>query len=174
MDQLRTIRALPIFLDTTLVPAALVANSTFDGEKRGKAYGFEGAANWRFSDRWRVAGSYSFLRVHTDPKSRSVFNDAEERDSPIHQLNVRSFMNLTDRLELDTMLYLVGNLSNQDTHSYARLDLRLGYRLTPDLELSLAFQNLLEHRHKEFANGDDGVLAGEVPRSAYARLTWTY
>jgi iron complex outermembrane receptor protein len=175
-DKLRTAQTPAGSLDTSVAPAALSTLAIMDGRMDGKSFGAEAAGNWGVTDRWRLRGAYSFLHLNLDPKQSSNMRTAEspEGKSPLHQFHLRSFFDLTENLELDTMLYIVSNLANQNTHSYTRLDLRVGWRPTPDLELSLALQNLLEHRHKEFGDGDDGILAFEVPRSIYGRVTWRY
>ncbi|MFQ5515373.1 MAG: TonB-dependent receptor plug domain-containing protein [Myxococcota bacterium] len=175
-DDLGTAETLATTLDTSVSPPALAAFAQIDRKASARSYGVELAGNWEVTPRWKLRGSYSFfqLDLDVDNSSNSTSTEKSESDSPSHQFNLRSFYNLTDEIELDTMLYVVGNLHNQDTHSYTRLDVRLGWRPRPELELSLALQNLLEHRHKEFGDGEDGVLSSEVPRSIYARATWRY
>jgi iron complex outermembrane receptor protein len=52
------------------------------------------------------------------------------------------------------------------------MDLRLGWKATPALEISLVGQNLLHGRHVQFRSG--GARTEEVERSVYGRVTWQF
>ena len=105
---------------------------------------------------------------------------AAQGSSPEHQLQVKSYFNLTEKLELDAFLYFVDMLhavTIQSTvpavvPSYTRLDLRLGYRPVKQVELSIAGQNLFDKHHQEFYSRD--VIASTIPRSIYAKMTWRF
>jgi iron complex outermembrane receptor protein len=60
-----------------------------------------------------------------------------------------------------------------DIDDYATLDLRLGWRICPDLEFFLTGQNLLQDSHLEFVQ-EAFSYPVEVPRSAYAGLTYKF
>ena len=53
---------------------------------------------------------------------------------------------------------------------YVTLDVRLGWMITPKIELSLVGQNLLEKSHVEYVQEAFG-LPTEVGRSFYGKLT---
>jgi outer membrane receptor protein involved in Fe transport len=56
-----------------------------------------------------------------------------------------------------------------------RLDARLGWRPSEQLELSVGVQNLLEPRHPEFYMPDALVVPGnQVGRSAYGKIAWRF
>jgi iron complex outermembrane receptor protein len=60
----------------------------------------------------------------------------------------------------------VSALPAQTVPSYTSLDVRLGWRPLPRLELSLVGQNLLDPRHREFGGGV------EIERGVYAKAAW--
>jgi iron complex outermembrane receptor protein len=97
----------------------------------------------------------------------------QEDDTPAHQFNVRSRVDLPWHFEFDTALYWVDQVSNQDVRDYARLDARLGWRPWPQLELSVAGQNLAQDHHHEFGPSFT-ALPTSVPRSFYGKVTWRY
>ena len=70
-------------------------------------------------------------------------------DDPEYQLLLNSQMQLTDRLELDVRMRAVDTLQFSQTDSYVEADVRLGWRFTDMLELSVTGQNLIEDRRVE-------------------------
>jgi iron complex outermembrane recepter protein len=85
-------------------------------------------------------------------------------------------LSLPAHFEFDTVLRYVDNLaeigrSSPSVPSYLTVDLRLGWRPRPDLELQLVGQNLLDNQHPEF--GAPGSRH-EIPRSVYGKVTWKF
>jgi iron complex outermembrane recepter protein len=72
---------------------------------------------------------------------------------------------------LDGQFRYVDNVQN--VARYLTADLRFAYRPTPNLELSLVGQNLLDARHAEQAS-TIGAPTYEVPRSYYGKVTWKF
>jgi len=147
----------------------------FGNELAGETYGVELASNWKVTDVWNLGASYTWLhmRLRSGSSSGLVDPEAAEGDSPRHQFQVRSYLNLPRNFEFDTALYYVDSLSNQNAASYVRLDVRLGWRPTKNLDLSIGLQNLIESRHKEFGDAL-GVHATQVERSVYGKVTWRF
>jgi iron complex outermembrane receptor protein len=65
------------------------------------------------------------------------------------------------------------NTAIYEIDDYATLDLRLGWKIRPDLEFFLTGQNLLRESHLEFVQ-EAFSYPVEVPRSAYAGLTYKF
>ena len=57
---------------------------------------------------------------------------------------------------------------------YWTLDMRLGWKASRELELSLVGQNLLDHRHTEAINEPLPSMINEVERGAYLRADWRF
>jgi len=76
---------------------------------------------------------------------------------------------LPHNFELDLMLYYQSDYPARFVPSYTRLDLRLGWKPIPEVELSLMGQNLLDSQHLEF--GDQASPKTETERSFYAKAT---
>ncbi|HTH45456.1 MAG TPA: TonB-dependent receptor, partial [Oxalicibacterium sp.] len=70
---------------------------------------------------------------------------------------------------LDMTLRYVGALSNPDVPSYTTMDLRYGWKIRRDLELSVIGQNLIGGAHAEFG-GESG--RNVFDRSIFFRLVW--
>lgn len=153
----------------------------FDNLMDGRTYGVELAANWQVTPRWRLHGSYSWLKMDlkAKPGGSGVAGFASEGSSPRQMVKLHSLHNLAHNLELDASL----NFSSALTFgtplsgvtvvpSQTRLDLRLGWRPSPKVEVNLIGRNLLKKQHAEYVADD--VRASEVPRSVLAQVKWTF
>jgi len=133
-----------------------------------ESYGLETSLNWTVTDNWALGFGYSYLKK----KDRETHNVM--KDNPKHQFNVQSNLNLPYNLELDTYAYYVDDMKENagGVDSYVRLDFRLGWQASENVELSLVGQNLLEHNHDEW----DGTLAAgdQVPRAGYVMMKWDF
>lgn len=174
-DRLISLEPAVPFFEHTPPPAHLVIPLRFDNKVRGETYGTELAATFNATSRWKLSGSYSWLKMHLhrDLSSGDTTAEGQEGDSPAHQWGLRSQLTLPRNLELDTAWYFVSKLRNQNVPSYNRVDARLGWRLSEGLDLSVGIQNGLDRRHPEFGSGD-GFFASHVKRTAYGRFTWRF
>lgn len=150
--------------------------SLFDNNTKAKTYGVEIVADWKLYDWWRLQGTYSFLEVDGDPTDDS--RDANsvklmQGATPQHQLSLRSSLDLPNAVELDCWLRYTDRLEALGVDDYLTLDLRLGWHPTPELEIALVAQNLLEKKHQEYVP-EFQTLATEVPRGFYGQVVWRY
>jgi iron complex outermembrane receptor protein len=79
---------------------------------------------------------------------------------------------LPRHLSLDTSLYHVSRLPIDNIPSYTRLDARLGWKMTENVDLSVGLQDLLEKQHFEFLG--TGALSSQPQRGAYGKLIWRF
>lgn len=160
--------ASPPFPPGTL-PAFIKNKAKADG------YGVEVAANWKPTLHWSLAGSYTFMQVDVDlePGATDLLTEETGKDTPLHQFQVRSHLNLPQNFEFDSALYWVDAVSNQGVSAYTRVDVRLGWQPTDNVELSIVGQNLAEGRHPEFGSGFFSTRS-QVPRSMYGKITFRY
>jgi len=137
---------------------------------RGESYGGEAGVTVAPSDSWRLSASYSLLmmQVHGEPASAA---EAIELNAPTHQVVLRSAYDFTRHASLDAQLRYVDNV--QAVAAYVTADIRLSYRPTANLELSIVAQNLLDARHPEQAS-PLGQPTIEVPRGFYGKITWRF
>jgi iron complex outermembrane receptor protein len=141
-------------------------------------YGAEIFAGWNVTHRWKISPGYSFLQMHVagDPASQDPAAGAIANESPKHQVQVRSFVNLTRRLEWEAAVFQVGRLTdggNGSTPGYTRLDSRLGWHIGESLELSVVGQNLLSPAHAEYHDAF-AILHSLVERSVFCKATWHF
>jgi iron complex outermembrane receptor protein len=141
----------------------------------GETYGFELAAHWRPTNWWHLRAGYTFLKVEfeLDGSSRDIFSEAEEDDSPEHQVQLLSYMDLPYDLQLDAAFYYVDEVKGRDVSSYTRFDFRLGWEPRADLELFVVLQNAFDGKHAEW-NTDSAIVATRIPRSIFAGVTFRH
>ena len=106
-----------------------------------------------------------------DPQASSVALYQHQGDDPEHQVFLRSSVDVTDTVEFDAMLRWVDSLPDPEVPEYTALDLRLGWRVSETVELSLVGRNLLDPQHPE-----TGTTAerGEIARSVYLGAKWRF
>ena len=158
-----------------LPPGAIIPLVFFNG-LRGETYGFEISSNYRCSDRWRVTGNYSFLKMFLHSTAGDPSAETAEGDSPINQVYAQSSWDLAEHVEFDLMLRYVDRLPAQQVRQYITMDARLGWTPRPNLELALVGQNLLDAHLLQFnpAVNPLGDVPTEVPRGIYGMATWRF
>ena len=116
------------------------------------------------------------MNLHPKPTSHDPNATAPEHQSPQHQFNIRSYLNIRRNLLLDNSLYYVSGLPGLHVPAYTRLDSRLAWHLGESLELSLVGQNLLSSRHFEFGNIDEFIATADesVRTFLLTGITWSF
>lgn len=162
------------FLETSPASSHIVAPVPFGNKESARIYGVEVATTWRPVSFWNLHLNYSYLKIEERPDPTSAEPADEERRSPRHSIQALSRLDLPWNLECDTAVYFVDRLPSFNISSYVRLDLRLGWRPTKRLDVSVVGQNLLDDRHPEFAKKSDPFKPSEVQRSVFVRATWRF
>ena len=164
------------FFEADPLPAHLVSPIYYGTLLRGETYGLSAAVNLNLTSRWKLKGSYSFLRMHlhTDPASMDTTTEATEGDNPRHQFQLHSYLNVGRNFDLDTSLYHVSSLTGQQIPGYTRIDARFGWHMRENIEGSFGVQNLFDGRHQESNPIDSLVLPSQVRRSVYGKMTFRF
>jgi iron complex outermembrane receptor protein len=136
----------------------------------GHSYGGEAVITFSATESWRLSASYSllFMKMYGNPP---IDTEALEANAPASQFVLRSAYDVTRHLSLDAQLRYVSSLDL--IPAYVTADVRLAYRPTANLELSLVGQNLFQASHPEQAN-TIGVPTVEIPRGYYGKITWHF
>lgn len=161
----------------------------------GESYGFEISSKWQVNESWKLEASYDYLKATLHINNGSTDNTSNqslellEGRNPQSQFKLKSFYNITPKIELDNILYYVSGLpmggnstynpstnsmnSGTGISSYFRFDTRLGYLPTKNLDLSIGVQNLFNQVHSEF---NAAILNNrtEIGRTFYAKVVWQY
>jgi len=136
----------------------------------GDTYGVEAWGDYRLADWWRMTATINLMHEHLTFKqgASGILGTSQAGDDPAAQASLRSSMNLGRTVTLDGDLRYVSALPNPAAPAYAELNMRLGWNVTPRLQISVAGSNLLHDHHLEFPA--PGATA--VPRSAFIELRW--
>ncbi|NRF68133.1 TonB-dependent receptor [Aquincola sp. S2] len=140
----------------------------------GRSHGIEAWGSWQPLPSWRLHAGGALLRQRAE--LRPGFNDSRsvatlEGGNPRHWWLLRSSHDLGERLELDLTWRGVAERPASGVPSYHALALRLGWQVTPAVELSVGLRQLSSGGHAEF-----GALAtrAEFERDAYLKAEWRF
>ncbi len=143
---------------------------TFGSLMEGKASGIEMWGNAQLTSQWRLSAGLVGLhqRFRLKPGSNDAAGPGTARKDPSHTAHLRSTFLLASDKELEVGIRKVRALDNPAVPAYTTLDARFGWRLRPNLELSVMGLNL-NGGHAEF-----GPLATrtEVGRELAVKLVW--
>jgi iron complex outermembrane receptor protein len=138
---------------------------------KARITGLEGWGTWRLAPAWRLAGGFVLLRERFErkPGSSDVTGVSQLADDPRQTAQLRSSWDLARTVEFDVAARYVGKLPDPAVPAYTVVDGRLGWRVRPDLELSLIVQNAFDRKYAEF-----GTVAtrAEFARSYLMKLQW--
>jgi len=143
----------------------------------GRTYGAEAFLEWKALENWTLSGGYTWFlpALRIQPSSTdSVTLPENQGNAPRNQMQVRSRASLPKRIEWDTAIYRVGRLGTGNIPAYTRLDVRIGWRASSHIELSVGGRNLLSPAHMEFDETEQKVLSAPVERNFYCSVTWRF
>lgn len=157
-DRLRSVEATPI-------------GGVLENRIAGTVSGIEAWGSYRVSEAWRLSGGLVEMRrnLQREPGSADVRGLAALGNDPERTLMLRSAFDLTLRHELDFTVRHVGALPDPAVPSYTAVDARVGWRPSPDIEVSLSLQNMFDAGHAEFGSA---ATRSEFERSVFLKLLW--
>ena len=168
------------------LPPGFCAPAIWGNEMEARGWGTELVGNWRPTEYLQFTTVYTWMKVRADLKDGSTDPTSvnTEDSTPEHQVQLRARVDLPWDLQLDSNLFWVGKVPNETyfdgagndvvvVDDYFRLDLRLGWRPRPGVDVSFVGQNLTSANHAEFGNAQFSSAA-LVPRSFFGKVTWNY
>lgn len=160
---------------SSLSDSLLLAPNYITNALSGKAYGLELLATMQAADWWKLSLGYSLLKMtfDADPAIRMTSKKFIQEDYPQHMVQVRSYMDVWENVSLDSELYYMDQLGDEPVDAYVRFDLRLGWQINDNFDLSLNAENLTDSRHGEYSTIVN-IVGTEVPRRFFAKLTWNF
>ena len=137
----------------------------------GHTYGADVWASYSPFSWWRLDPGVSVL--HKDFQLKPGEQDLAGTQSvlghdPEYQIFLRSYMDLPNDVQLFVGLRQIGALRDLGIPAYFEANVRIGWAITPTLELSLVGQNLVHAEHAE------GSPFNEIPRSFYVGARWKF
>jgi iron complex outermembrane receptor protein len=154
-------------------PTRLVVPVTFANGLDGESYGAEISADARATPWWRWMANYSYVRIQLSKQPGSLDGSQERRNegqSPRHQVQIQSSIDLPGSWSFDAFVRHVSELPAAAIDAYTTADVRLGWLLSPDVELAIVGHDLGQRHHVEWPGGS-GVNTG-IRRSGYVSLTF--
>lgn len=156
---------------------------SFDNKLDATSYGAELAVAWAPLPWMSVRPFYGFLEIDADPHADSTdANTGEnlEGGSPTHSAGLHLGMAPWSNVTMDAFARYVGRLPRPQVPAYTELNLRLGWRPLPDLELALVGADLLDDSHAESGaapsrtNPNPPPPQTEVERAVWLDVTWQW
>lgn len=175
-DRLLSIESGTPFLELTPAPLHLVTPFLIDNQLRAETYGVEALVNWQATGRLYLTAAYTFIELDFEDKSPEAGLPIPNGtiNTPQNQFHFHTFLNLPQNWEFDTGFYYVDSLETDQIPSYIRVDFRLGWQPTDELELSFVMRNSFDSNHLEFGPSFQGIAQSEVERSYFGKLTWRF
>jgi iron complex outermembrane receptor protein len=138
----------------------------WENQQTADSWGGELSVTFEPVNKWQLTANYSLLH-------QTVYGSGYESNysGPQNQAMLRSVYELTRRTSLSAQVRYVGPFNG--VGAYVTADLRLSYRPTENLELSLNGQNLFQSEHLEQLP-TFGTTGAEVPRGFYGKITWHF
>lgn len=140
-------------------------------QMEGTTTGVEGWATWQVTRTWRLlaGGVYLRQRLHLRPDSTDPTGVSAAGNDPPAQWSMRSSLDLPYNTEFDVDVRHVGTLPAPRVPAYTAVDMRVGWRVRPGLELSVVGENLFDPSHVEYG---DPAIASAIPRTVFFKVTW--
>lgn len=149
----------------------------FSNKMHGHAYGVEVLAQWQAHPDWRLQATYSYLAMDLRLEDGSTSAEKlREGASPSHQATLWSRMTLPWNLEFDWDVRYVDSIrvAGSPVDGYFSTNARLGWRPTPQWDISLVGRDLLDNHHTEFLPTFLATQSTEVQRSIFLKTTWQF
>ncbi|HSI53454.1 MAG: TonB-dependent receptor plug domain-containing protein [Ramlibacter sp.] len=145
--------------------------ATFNNNFEGRMHGLTTWGTWRANDHLRFNASYAYQdqHFHALAGTAPLGGIASLGNDPKQRWTLGSSLDFAANMELDLQLRYMGSLPNPAVPSYAALDVRWGWRVRPDLEISITARNLGDPGHPEWGSA---LNRAEFERSVFVKAVW--
>jgi iron complex outermembrane recepter protein len=139
---------------------------------RGDTYGVSTWAKWQVTDWWRLSPGLRLLYKDLEfkPGSNSLLGVEQASNDATSHASLASSMDLGSTITMDIFLRYVDELPDPPLDAYYEMNARIGWQMTPLLNLSLTGSNLLHSRHRESPAASDS----EISRGVFAEARWSF
>jgi iron complex outermembrane receptor protein len=138
----------------------------FDNAWNGHVYGAEIWGSYALTPWWRMQAGLNLMARKFRLRPGQGFGNADQSlgNEPDYDASLKSTFVVTSNIDLDVTLRFADELPAPLVPSYTEADVRVAWRPSDSLEVSVAGHNLLHAHHPE-----TGPVAGrrEIPRSIY-------
>ena len=173
-DDLRDLPAGTPFVEMDPMPRMIIPVYFTNGVE-GQSYGAEIQGSWQPTVKMKFTAAYSFIELDLGHKDSTTPSTVYNEDfAPTHQFQLISYLDLTETLSLDSELYYVSDLNNNEVDDYFRFDLQLGWQATDQLRLAIGAENLFDSSHQEYFDNQTNIVASEVPSQYWLKATYRF
>lgn len=170
-ERLQTLEYQPfVLVNNGIDPLHVLIPIKFANSMQGKSHGVETAITWMPSTDLKLALNCTWLQMSLE--SDIANQEGAENLYPDYQFGFKSFWNIGSSWRLDTSIIHVAELPGL-VDDYTKLDIDLSWQIKKYLRFSLVGQNLLDKYQSEFGSTTD-INSGEIERSIYGKMTWTF
>lgn len=155
----------------TLEQATPLSPFTFQNNAEGRTHGVEIWGDWRPLHKLKLTAGMVLQQVDIDSPPDLLLGSAFDANDPSKYGMLKVSYDITPNHLLDAVIRYSGKLSNPDVPAYTAMDIRYGWKMTPDIELSVIGQNLLDSEHPEFSAV---ASRAEYERGLFAKLQWYF
>lgn len=140
-------------------------------QMEGSTSGIEAWGAYQATPTWRLSAGFTAMkeRLRLKPGSTDPIGISGAGNDPAHSWQLRSAWDIAAGRELDIALRHVAALPNPAVPAYTAVDVRFGWKLQRDLELSLTGQNLFSGNHAEFGSLPN---RSEIAPGIFLKLLW--
>ena len=144
----------------------------FNNQAAALVYGVEVWGNYSVTDWWRLSAGFNVQHEHIHFQANGGLAGIDFiADDPNHRASLRSSIDFGGGVSWDATLRYVGALHSPALPDYGELDMRVAWKVTPAVEVSVAGSNLLHDHHAEFL--EDGE-SDQIPRSFFIDTRWRF
>ena len=137
----------------------------------GRTSGVEGWGDLRLHERLRLVGGFVAMSNKFELKPGHVDLSSDKiGNNPKRTATLRALWNATPTVEADVGLRYSAALPNPVVPAYTVVDVRLGWRLQRDLDVSVGVRNLFDREHAEIGAPASRAVFG---RTSFLRVTWS-
>jgi iron complex outermembrane receptor protein len=173
---LRTAEPGTPFVEGSPAPTDVVVPFVALNKMSGGTYGIEPYFDWKALPKWKLFGSYSYLRmkIHKNADSLDPTPDLPNGENPEHQFYFRSALDLPWHFEQNLIVRYVDQLPSYAIGGYTSLDGGIHWKPKSNIEFSFDGENWLNHRHIEFIPDFINTQPTVVGRSFHGGITWSF
>lgn len=144
---------------------------TLDNGAEGRLSGIEAWGDLRPHEDWRLVWGFTRMSSSTSVLDGRVnLGENPMGNNPRRTASLRSLLNVGSNVQVDLFARYVGSLPAPAIPSYTQLAARVGWRPSPNLDLSLTASNMLD-AHAEFGGANVRAI---FERSYFAKVTWSF
>ncbi len=155
----------------------------FSNNMTSESYGAELSLNWQVLKKWRLNSHYAYQNIELHIKNAVNLSEHEEFHGFNHKFSLQSSLQVTRSLDWDLWLkysktdnlnHHLNNLLSNEINDLLTLDSRVAWRPHEGVEIAVIGQNLLSSKQLEYFSDFIASVSGQMERSVYAKVTWSF